>query len=178
MSALDARLERLCRRFDAMPLWRAILALAATALAASFVLAVTLAWPVHLSGLDPRLPVPPQKLLARGVAWAVLYAVLFMPLLETLLLQAFPHLVARRFTRRPAAVVATMTAAFAAAHAVFSSLAHGVAMLGAGSVLGFAFYWAARRPPPLRPVMVTYAIHALNNFFVLGTVFAVLALLD
>lgn len=168
--ALDAWLERLFLRFDAIPLWKAIPLLAAMALAASLSIAIVIALPFYLTGLDPRLPLGPRQVLRRGFAFAVLYAVVFMPLVETLLLQSFPAFIARHVTGRPWPIIAVMALSFATAHAVLSSPFHGAAMLGAGSVLAFAYFWASRMPPRPHPVLVTYAVHALNNLIVIASI--------
>lgn len=167
MSPLDRRIERLFLRLDAIALWRAIALLTALCLGAGVALALLVAWPLHASGLDPRLS-SPARLLAGGPAKALLWGVALMPLVETWVSQAFPVFLARHVTGRPAPIIAFTTLAFAGAHALFSNAAHGLTTLGSGAVLGFTYFWASRRAPRPRPVLVTYAVHALNNLVALG----------
>lgn len=167
MSPRDAWLQRLFLRLDALPLWRSIPTLAAIGLAASLTLAVFVALPLHLAGIDSR-PFSGQRLMARGLALAFILGVLLVPLIETWVLQVFPMFVARHFTGRPFPIVLFLAVSFALPHAIFSNVGHGIAMLGAGSVLAFTYFWASRRPPRPHPVLATYAVHALNNAVALG----------
>lgn len=170
LAAADVRLERAFHRLDAMRPAFALLLLAAACLGANVALAVLVGLPIREIGIDPR-QVRLEGLVERGFAWVLLVVVVVAPLIETWLLQALPLWVARHWTARPAPAILAAAAAFAAAHALFSHLSHGLTQIGGGAVLAFTFFWASRRPPVPRPVLATWAVHAANNLAVVAFLF-------
>ena len=170
--ALDARLESLFLRLDALPLPQALLALAATCIALNVAFALLLGWPARSLGLDPRAPAMGEAIVRMGPAKAFALVVLLMPFLETLLFQAFALLVSRQWTGRPTATIAFSAMVFAASHAVLSHLSHGLTQLAGGAMLALTFFWASRRPPRPRPILATWIVHALNNLAVVAFLFA------
>lgn len=171
--ALDARLESLFLRLDALPLPQALLGLAATCIAFNVAFALLLGWPARQLGLDPRNPAMAEAILRMGPAKTVAIVGLLMPFLETLVFQALALFVSRHWTGRPSATIAFSAALFASAHALLSHLSHGLTQLAGGVMLALTFFWASRRPPHPRPVLATWIVHALNNLAVVSFLFAV-----
>ena len=170
-AAVDAAIHRLCDRLDRLHAIQAIALLGLVSLAANVLVGFGVVLPLVASGAD--LPLPRfDGLLARGAPLTLALGVLLVPLLETVLLQALPFFIARRWTGRPSAVIAVAALSHALPHGI-SYLGHGLTQLGGGLVLGFAYFWATRRAPKPRPILFTWAVHGCNNAVVLGALLAV-----